>query len=262
MNVPPDWKIRSRAKTPYEAIQATCVAKGGKVQYIYHPLWVILRDILKFERIMNLAIKLRDYKPDRSEASKVLWLMINTCVRTGNLGSPNDHRGMVSLRRENVVISKSGRMHLSFTGKSGIAHNIHVREAKCRHFLEARLQLPGKKSDKLFGVSADGLNKLVKEKLGKSFTCKDIRTCQANIRMVEVLCESGCRKSGLTPKAAVAKASAESALLLGHTVAISKKNYVCSGIATSYLKNPKQFHRTRNYGAVLKRCLREYLAEG
>lgn len=257
ISVPPDWKIKSRAKTPYEPIQATCVAKGGKIQYIYHPLWVILRDILKFKRIMSLSAKLKNYRPDSSEVSQVLWLMIATCVRTGNSDSSNDHRGMVALLRKNVVKSKSGRIHLRFTGKSGIGHDIRVKDKKCREFLSKRLRLPGKKTDKLFSVSADQLNSHLKDRVGKSFTCKDIRTCQANIQMVEELCES----SRMTPKEAIAQASKKAASLLGHTVAVSKKNYVCSGIAAAYLKNPAKFHRSRNQATLLKECLKEYLLE-
>jgi len=254
MNIPPKWTVKSRAKSPYEAVQCTCVAPSGKVQYLYHPLWVILRDLVKFQRILKFCVKLKAYKPDKTELSNILWLMITTCIRTGGGASEDDHRGMTTLLRRNVVRIK-GKTFLKFVGKSGIKHCIHVKDRRSQKFLKTQTSKPGAKNDRLFGESAGRLNSYVKTTFGKDFTCKDIRTCQANIQMVETL--RGSR--GLAPKQAIAEASKTAADLLGHTVAISKKNYVCEGIAAAFLRDPQKFHSSRDTHAVLKHCLREYL---
>lgn len=253
MNIPPKWTVKEKALSPYDAVQCTCVAPSGKVQYMYHPMWVILRDLIKFKRILKFCVKLKAYKPNKTELSGIIYLMINTCIRTGGGSSDDDHRGMMSLLRGNV--DNGSKIHIKFVGKSGIRHCIHVKDRRCQKFLKSLLSKPGKKTDNLFSESASTLNAYVKKTFGNDFTCKDIRTCQANIRMVEVLRQS----SGLKPKQAIAEAREASAKLLGHSVAISKKNYVCEGIITSYVSNPKKFHASRDTNAVLKHCLKDYL---
>jgi len=254
MNVPPNWKIKEKSQSPYDAVQCTCVAPSGKIQYMYHPLWVLLRDLVKFKRILRFCVKLKAFKPNKTQLSGIIYLMINTCIRTGGGSGDDDHRGMMSLLRGNAVRKGSG-VHLKFVGKSGIRHCIHVRDRRSREFLKSLLSKPGKNTDKLFTESASTLNAYVKKTFGNDFTCKDIRTCQANIRMVEMLRKS----SGLEPKEAITQAREASAKLLGHSVAISKKNYVCEGIITAYTNNPKKFHSSRDTNAVLKHCLKEYL---
>jgi len=253
--IPPAWTLKHESKSPYDPIQRTMLDAKGKTQYQYHPLWIILSELVKFKRILSLCNKVYKFKPDiTNEQSMLLGLMVKTCIRTGNEGPCDGNIGLVNLRRQNVLKSKK-RLYLKFTGKSGVTHKIEIVDKSNLDFLKDKYSKTKNKTDKLFRTTAEELNDFVRKTWGKRFTCKDIRTCQANLALISSLKKS----RGMNPKKAIIQAHEHSAHLLGHTVSISKKNYTCPGIDKMFIDNPNLFYKSKCDSKILKECLHEYL---
>jgi len=246
--IPPCWKILRKAKSPYEHVQAVCEGAGGKIQYIYHPLWSIIRDFLKFHKMIKMCLKVKTYESDNSLLGNTLALMLQTCIRTGSVENKKS-LGLTTLTKKNIFINKK-KLYLNFTGKSGVKHCIEITEPKLVKFIFLRNKAV-RGNQPLFGVSASELNVYIKNVWGSSFTCKDIRTCKANLEFIETLI-----KSREVPGKALKEASEKSAELLGHTVAVSKKNYVFPELSEFYLEDPDKFKRARNSAKLLKSILK------
>ena len=254
MNIPPNWKVIKKAKSPYDSIQATCIAPNGKTQYIYHPLWVMLREVIKFKKLIGLTKALKKYRPENTEMGQILWLMFQTCIRTGNTLSGREHLGLVALKQKNLIVDPAG-VFLEFVGKAGVHHNIRIVDRRSIKFLRKK-KLTGMRSrnKRLFCVTDSNLNVYLKEQWGSDYTCKDIRTYQANIRLIETL----MTRSEKTPRQHFESAVDQSAVLLGHTKSISKKNYLCSAIHEMYIQDPTVFYRARKSSSLLLQCLKHY----
>jgi len=247
VGIPPNWKVLRKAKNPYEPIQAVCEGAKGKIQYIYHPLWDVIRNFLKFHKMIKMCLKVKTFTNDNSLLGNTLSLMLHTCIRTGS----SDNRtslGLTTLTKKNIFIDKN-KLYLKFIGKSGVSHCIKITDPKLIKFIYSRNKAV-RGNQPLLGVSAASLNAYIKKEWGSTFTCKDIRTCKANLEFIEILINS--RE---VPKKALKEASEKSAELLGHTVAVSKKNYIFSELAGFYLEDPDKFKRARNSAKLLKSIL-------
>jgi len=251
VGIPPNWKILRKAKSTYEHVQAVCEGAEGKIQYIYHPLWNIIRDFLKFEKMIKMCIKVKTYKSDNTLLGNTLELMLHTCIRTGS-SENKEALGLTSLTKKNVLIEKK-KLYLNFVGKSGVKHCIQIIDPKLIKFIYERNKTV-RGNQPLLGITASALNAYVKKVWGSAFTCKDIRTCKANLEFIDTLI-----KSREVPKKALKEASEKSAELLGHTVAVSKKNYLFSELAEYYLEDPDKFKRARNSAKLLKSIIKSQL---
>jgi DNA topoisomerase-1 len=58
LKIPPMWKSVEISEDPTEYLQVTGTDLSGKVQYIYHPLFISLTEFHKFNRIKQFCIKL------------------------------------------------------------------------------------------------------------------------------------------------------------------------------------------------------------
>ena len=251
MNIPPNWEVISKAKSPYDPIQVICKGSNNKIQYLYNPLWNILREVLKFKKMKSLTNVLVHYKPDNSDLGQLLWLMFSTCIRTGNNTNNSDHSGLLGLKQKNLIISKN-KVFLKFIGKSGVKHCIAITDRKSKKFLKSKKNTG--KENKLFQTTGIQLNDYLKKLWGQRFSCKDIRTYQANVKLIEEL----MKKSNKTPKQHFEYSLQESAELLGHTKNVSKKSYICPSIKEVFLSETEKFKRARKSSSMLLYCLNHY----
>lgn len=247
LGIPPNWKNVKISPDPTARIQATGEDSKGKVQYIYHPMWVELRGDYKFnnklgefrrkENLLKKAISecIRSKNEKTYHIGVMLFLLIETCIRVGNpkYEKINSTYGLCTLKKSHFSII-NGKIRLKFKGKRNIIQNITIHNVKLIQHLKKILNKT--KSGRIFCVEPIELNAYIQKILGKEFTCKDIRMYYANLDFVEHL-----TKTSKGSKKDIKEAYQKTANKLGNTTAITKKSYVSPGIVGAYSENPSAF---------------------
>ena len=272
MNIPPNWELIHKSKNPTDPIRATCKAPKGKVQYIYNPLWIVLAKILKFKKLLKLCTKIRKFEilqnisdPKDNMLQNMINVVLHTCVRIGNdeTGtSINEHAGLVSLTKKHLCF-KGNNVSLEFIGKSGVKHNIIIKDKMCRKFFKKCYKVNDKNiylfkyltPNGYHRISSNDINTYIKQIWGNDFSCKDIRTYQANIQLITSLIFSEEKTTNQNIKKSIHSA----ANLLGHSDSICKKNYLCEHIVEMYKTNHKMFSKKKKPNTILCECLKDYL---
>lgn len=131
--IPPAWTDVWIAPYAHGHIQATGVDDAGRRQYLYHPVWRLHRDRVKFDRMLDLAAVLpaaragvtRDLRRDDMSRERVLagaFRMLDTgMLRVGSERYADAHGsyGLSTLLGAHARVVGDERVVLSFPGKSG-----------------------------------------------------------------------------------------------------------------------------------------------
>ncbi len=151
-------------------------------------------------------------------------------MRVGNdqYARENGSFGLTTLQNRHVRLEGS-RMRLSFKGKSGVRHEVEVRDARVLTVVKRCLHLRGQE---LFQyqdddgeprcVSSGDVNDYLRQVCGERFTAKDFRTWHGSalaLETIRLLCATG---KGFTLKDLLGNVSA----LLGNTPAVCRKAYI------------------------------------
>jgi DNA topoisomerase-1 len=158
--IPPAWHEVWICPDDRGHILATGIDEKGRKQYLYHPKWRTMRDLLKFYRLIIFGRSLpqirrvieKDLSLPRLTREKVigvmLWLLDNTYLRVGNdiYLAQNDSRGLTTLIDKNLVVAGSV-ITLSFRGKSGKEQQITFEDARIAKIIE---QLTTQRGSRLF----------------------------------------------------------------------------------------------------------------
>ena len=141
--IPPAYTDVWICPHPNGHIQATGRDARGRKQYRYHPKWREVRDVTKFERMLEFsralpAIRQRvssDMGKQGLPREKVLATVVNllecTGIRVGNdeYARANRSFGLTTLRNRHVAISGS-KLRFQFRGKSGKIHDVVLTDRR------------------------------------------------------------------------------------------------------------------------------------
>lgn len=223
-------------------LQATGRDARGRKQYRYHPLWRSERDTGKFDRLLDFAKvlpRLRrgvgthlkdDFHSRELVLATIVRLLDTTLVRVGNdqYARDNGSYGLTTLRNRHVRLEGS-RMRLSFKGKSGVRHEVQVRDPRVLEVVRRCLHLPGQElfqyqddAGQPHCVSSGDVNDFLHQLCGQRFTAKDFRTWHGSVLALEtirLLCAQG---NGFCLKDLLGNVSA----VLGNTPAVCRKAYI------------------------------------
>jgi DNA topoisomerase I len=236
-------------------IQATGRDARGRKQYRYHPRWREVRDVTKFERMLEFSRALPTIRRRVSEdmakqglsREKVLATVVNllecTGIRVGNdeYAKSNRSFGLTTLRDHHVEISGS-KLRFQFRGKSGKIHDVVLTDRRLARIVARCQAVPG---ETLFqyedenGVrqtvdSAD-VNAYLREITGQDFTAKDFRTWAGTLLAVAALRELGPAATQREGKSLVLRAIDRVAEQLNNTRAVCRKYYVHPAVFETYL---------------------------
>lgn len=134
-------------------------------QYIYHPKWREIRDLLNFYRLVlfgdNLPALRRRVKKQLEEKAlcheKVVVVIVNiidqTYIRIGNetYAEANESYGITTMRNEHVTV-RGSHLTFEFVGKSGKEHTVEIDDAQLAKIVKACLDVP---EDLLFSYEDD-----------------------------------------------------------------------------------------------------------
>ncbi|KDB97501.1 eukaryotic DNA topoisomerase I, catalytic core [Bordetella bronchiseptica E010] len=137
-------------------LQATGRDARGRKQYRYHPDWRAWRDAAKYGQLREFGRALprirrrvardlssRGLAPDKVAAT-VVRLLETTLARVGSraYARENGSFGLTTVTRRHAWLQGS-RLRLRFTGKSGVAHDVTVRDRRIARVVKRCLDLPG-----------------------------------------------------------------------------------------------------------------------
>ena len=209
--IPPAWSDVWICADERGHIQATGMDQKGRLQYRYHPDWIAVKAVMKFDGIAGFAEVLpslrtrikKDLKIKEMTLPKVSALVVrlmdlyNIRVGSDEYAKSNESYGLTTLKEghfEYVRGKKAEGKHdaiFAFTGKSGKEWNILIEDDDLvQMILETKKLGDENEEEDLFyyrnietgnenDLKAEHINSYIQEATGESYTAKDFRTWAA-----------------------------------------------------------------------------------
>ncbi|NUT84739.1 DNA topoisomerase IB [Pseudomonas brassicacearum] len=252
--VPPAYTDVWICTDPRGHLQATGRDARGRKQYRYHARWREVRDADKYSRMLEFGRALPRLRK-RLEAilatpgfsrdkvmATVITLLDVTLIRVGNSQYARDNRsyGLTTLRNKHVEINGSA-IAFQFRGKSGIEHQITVKDRRLARIIRRCQEIPGQnlfqyldEHGERHAISSSDINAYLKTLTGADFTAKDYRTwagsaaALAGLRTLRWETESEAKRH-------VAEMVRQVARQLGNTPTVCRKCYIHPAVVEGFL---------------------------
>jgi DNA topoisomerase-1 len=243
--VPPAYTNVWICPDPRGHLQATGRDARGRKQYRYHPRWREVRDTDKYSRLRDFGLalpKLRKqleallaapgFSRDKVMAT-VITLLDATLIRVGNAQYARDNRsyGLTTLRNRHVEINGSAIL-FQFRGKSGIEHQITVKDRRLARIVKRCQEIPGQnlfqyldENGERHTITSADVNTYLQTLTGADFTAKDYRTWAGSALALAVLRELEWQPESQAKQHVVAMVK-EVSRQLGNTPAVCRKCYI------------------------------------
>ena len=254
IGLPPAYENAWFCADPDGHMQATGVDARGRKQYRYHPLFREKRESAKYEGLLEFGKALprlrRRVEDDlkrrqltrETVLAAVVRLLDTEHIRVGNeqYAKSNKSYGATTLRTRHLR-RKGSKMHMRFTGKHGIVHEVSISDTNLKRICKRCQELPGQM---LFQyVNGDGepkpvtsgdVNDYIRTATGGEFTAKHFRTWSASVIALEQMLKKA-EDARITVKTVVEPV----AEALGNTPAISRKSYVHPALLDAVKEKPR-----------------------
>ena len=253
--IPPAWTEVWIAPRASGHIQATGKDTRGRKQYRYHERWREARDEAKYERMIAFgealpAIRERvdaDMRkhglPREKVLATVVRLLETTLIRVGNERYAKENRsiGLTTMRNRHAEVTTSA-ITFSFTGKSGIEHEVELKDRRVAGIVKRLQDLPGQQlfqyideSGERQKIDSDDVNEYLHAIAGEAFTAKDFRTWAGTVLAAQALAGFETADSDAGAKRNIVSAIETVAAKLGNTRAVCRKCYVHPAVLDAYL---------------------------
>ncbi len=205
--VPPAYTEVWICADPRGHLQATGRDARGRKQYRYHPRWREVRDADKYSRLRDFGLALPTlrkqletllaapgFSRDKVMAT-VITLLDATLIRVGNTQYARDNRsyGLTTLRSRHVEVNGSA-IRFQFRGKSGVEHQITVKDRRLARIIKRCQDIPGQnlfqyldENGERHTISSADVNAYLQTLTGADFTAKDYRTWAGSVLALSVL---------------------------------------------------------------------------
>lgn len=254
--IPPAWNEVWIATTANAHLQATGRDAKGRKQYRYHPKWAEVRDKAKYEHMVEFGNSLPTIRerveadlgkrglPREKVLAAVVKLLETTLIRVGNdqYAKENKSYGLTTMRDRHAEINGSS-VTFSFAGKSGVDHEIELRDRRLANIVRRSQELPGQQLFQYLdedgnrqSIDSADVNQYLKEISGKDFTAKDFRTWAGTLLAAEALAGFDMDADDATTKSNIVAAIETVSKQLGNTPAICRKCYVHPAVIDAYME--------------------------
>ena len=252
--VPPAYTDVWICADPRGHLQATGRDARGRKQYRYHPRWREVRDADKYSRLRDFGLalpKLRrqletlldapGFSRDKVMAT-VISLLDATLIRVGNAQYARDNRsyGLTTLRNRHVEVNGTA-IRFQFRGKSGIEHQITVKDRRLARIIKRCQEIPGHnlfqyldENGERHTVSSSDVNAYLQHLTGADFTAKDYRTWAGSALALALLRELQWEPES-DAKRHVVEMVKNVARQLGNTPAVCRKCYIHPAVLDGFL---------------------------
>lgn len=244
--IPPAWTDVWICPRASGHIQATGRDAKGRKQYRYHPDWSRHASESKFDRLPAFARALpklrrqveadlgkRGVSREKVLATAVRLLEI-TLIRVGNAQYARQNRsyGLTTLNKRHLDLNGAA-MTFAFRGKSGIEHEVRVRDRRLAAVIRSLRDLPGQQLFKyrndegdLCTVSSDDVNAYIRDAMGEEFSAKDFRTWAGTVSAARALRDMDPPTSLTDARRNLSRCVKAVAGLLGNTPTVCRSSYI------------------------------------
>lgn len=244
--IPPAWTDVWICPRATGHIQATGRDAKGRKQYRYHADWSRHASETKFERLPAFAkglpklrkridadLNKRGVSRDKVLATAVRLLEI-TLIRVGNTQYARQNRsyGLTTLNKRHLDVDGTA-LTFAFKGKSGVEHEVRVRDRRLATVIRSLRELPGQQLFKyrdadgdLCAIDSDDVNAYIREAMGEDFSAKDFRTWAGTVSAARALREAEPPTSATDAKRKITVCVKAVAGLLGNTPTVCRSSYV------------------------------------
>jgi DNA topoisomerase-1 len=247
--IPPAYCEVWICPSPQGHLQATGRDARGRKQYLYHPDWRTARDETKFNRMVAFgsvlprvrAAVMRDLaQPEGATVSQaavmaaLVRLLDTTLLRVGNdeYARTNKSYGLTTLRKRHAALN-GDKLRLKFRGKSGVEHEVALKDKRVARIVQRCQALPGQElfkylddAGQLHSVGSAEVNDYLRAASGGDFTAKDFRTWHASATALALFTQLDESAQQAITAAVANRLIAQVAQLLGNTVAVCRKSYI------------------------------------
>jgi DNA topoisomerase I len=255
LRIPPAWQAVWICASARGHLQATGRDAKGRKQYLYHAEWRKQREAKKYAHMIAFGQQLpmirkqvdMDLSTSGLGKQKVLAIMIylleNTLIRIGNdeYAKTNKSFGLTTLRNRHVEIQGS-EVKFHFRGKSGVEHDLSLRDRRLARIIRSIRELPGQTlfqyvdaQGQRHAIGSADVNEYLQQITDGDYTAKDFRTWFGSLHTMLALSEYAPFSSVTEAKKNVVAAIRIAADKLGNTPAICRNSYVHPFILESYL---------------------------
>lgn len=252
--IPPAYTDVWICADPQGHLQATGRDARGRKQYRYHPRWREIRDENKYSRMIEFGMALPKVRKqleaqlnapgmgrDKVMAT-VISLLDATLIRIGNSQYARDNRsyGLTTLRNKHVEV-KGSAILFQFRGKSGVEHQISIRDRRLARIIKRCMELPGQNlfqylddDGERHSVSSSDINTYLQSLTGADFTAKDYRTWAGSALALTTLRKLKW-ESEANAKKHIVDMVKEVARQLGNTPAVCRRCYIHPAVLEGFL---------------------------
>ena len=252
--IPPAWTDVWICPNEKGHILVTGVDQRGRKQYIYHPKWRTMRDLIKFYRMIIFASAVPKIRKDidrnlakhkltqEKVIAAMLWILDNCYIRIGNDAyfKENESVGLTTLTDRNVIIA-GPVVTLAFKGKSGKDQQITFENAHITKLLDELRKIKGARlfryqdaAGDWHPIDSDDINRYLHELTSTQISAKDFRTWGGTLLAFMHLLEEESSKENKKPEKVVIEAVDQAAAVLGNTRAVAKSSYVHPHLLETY----------------------------
>ncbi|HEX7119527.1 MAG TPA: hypothetical protein VF212_12105 [Longimicrobiales bacterium] len=254
--VPPGWVDVRIAPDPSRKVQAWGFDRAGRRQYIYSAEHVAHRERRKWGRVLRYARVLPRLRAATNEhlraeglgrekvLATVVRLMSRAFFRAGSERYAVQNRtfGICTLRKSHLEI-RGHDLIFTYVGKRRVDQRRVVADTPLVGVIEGLLSLPGSRlfrfidgAGRVRNVTAEMVNRYIREVLGGRYTSKDLRTFGGTVRAATILADLGPAASEREARRHVALCCRLVAIELGNTPAICRAAYVHPAVLDGYLE--------------------------
>src|SRR5690606_13800411 len=157
-----------------------------------------------------------------------------TLIRVGNAQYAKQNRsyGLTTLSKRHLDVDGAA-LTFAFKGKSGVEHEVRVRDRRLATVVRSLRELPGQQLFKyrdadgeLCVVTSDDVNAYIREAMGEQFSAKDFRTWAGTVSAARALREMEPPASAGEAKRRITVCVKAVAGLLGNTPTVCRTSYV------------------------------------
>jgi DNA topoisomerase-1 len=255
LRIPPAYTDVWISTDPRGHLQATGRDARGRKQYRYHSRWSEARDGTKFERMIEFGNALpalrertrrdlaRQGLPREKVLAAIVQLLEKTLIRVGNeeYARENKSYGLTTLRDKHVRATDTA-VRFTFRGKSGIEHQITLKDRRLARIVRRCRDLPGQELFQYIdddgarqSIDSADVNAYLQEITGRDCTAKDFRTWAGTVLCAVTLREFDACNSETEAKKNIVAAVKHVSERLGNTPAVCRKSYIHPTILAGYL---------------------------
>lgn len=256
LRIPPAWTDVHISPDRERKVQAFGYDAAGRKQYIYSGKAVQKRDRSKWTKLKRVSAALpiirdktnehlkRRYLDREKVHATVVRLICRAYFRAGSekYAVENKTFGISTLRKKHVEI-RGHNLIFNYIGKRSIDQRQFVADTPLVEIIEELLGLPGERlfqyldeNDELRPVTAQSVNRYLKEIVGDKITSKDLRTFGGTVRAATILADIGPASTKTEIKRNLALACKLVSLDLGNTPTICKKAYIHPAVLDEYAR--------------------------